>query len=238
MKIAILGYGKMGKIIDQLATSDGHEIVLRIGADNLDDLTPEALRRADVAIEFSVPEAALENIITCLRAGVPVVSGTTAWLDHLDEVLQEVETTSGAFFYAPNFSIGVNIFFALNQYLAQMMNEQEQYEVQMEEIHHTEKKDAPSGTAIKLAEDLLDRLKRKKEWKNELDGLADTLGIVSKREPGVPGTHTISYTSPVDSISITHTAHSREGFARGAIAAAQWLIGKKGYFQMSDMLGF
>jgi 4-hydroxy-tetrahydrodipicolinate reductase len=152
--------------------------------------------------------------------------------------LQEVETTSGAFFYAPNFSIGVNIFFALNQYLAQMMNEQEQYEVQMEEIHHTEKKDAPSGTAIKLAEDLLDRLKRKKEWKNELDGLADTLGIVSKREPGVPGTHTISYTSPVDSISITHTAHSREGFARGAIAAAKWLIGKKGYFQMSDMLGF
>ncbi|MEZ5043529.1 MAG: 4-hydroxy-tetrahydrodipicolinate reductase [Saprospiraceae bacterium] len=236
MKIALLGYGKMGKTIDQLAQAAGHQVVLRIDVDNNADLNAGNLSGVDVAIEFTRPESAFQNIVTCLENGVPIVCGTTGWLDRLEEAKQLVEKYQGGLFYASNYSIGVNIFFALNRYLAAIMNKYDQYEVQMEEVHHTQKLDAPSGTAITLAEGILAELARKANWINAPTTQPAQLPIISKRIDKVPGTHEVSYESPVDTITITHTAHSREGFARGALAAAEWLVGKTGFYGMEDML--
>jgi 4-hydroxy-tetrahydrodipicolinate reductase len=244
MKIALIGYGKMGKAIEGIALRKGHEIILKIDLENRDDLTVENLKHADVAIEFSRPETAFGNIAACLSAGVPVVSGTTAWLGRYEEAKELCRKTGGGFLYASNFSIGVNIFFAASRQLAAMMDAQNQYDVAMEEIHHTQKLDAPSGTAITLAEGILGQLSRKKKWVcEEGEGASptrvpDDLRIASKRIDQVPGTHVVNWDSAVDSIEIRHTAHSREGFAAGALAAAEWLIGKKGCFEMKDMVGF
>jgi 4-hydroxy-tetrahydrodipicolinate reductase len=237
MKIALIGYGKMGKTIDRLATQAGHEIVLRLDVDNAHEFTAENLRKADVAIEFTRPEYAFDNIVKCLEAGVPIVVGTTGWLSRLEEAKTRCTQWNGSLFWASNYSIGVNIFFALNRYLAKLMNKQEEYNVRMTETHHTQKLDAPSGTAITLAEGILAEIERKSSWVNHLDGNAMELGILSIRQDPAPGTHEIQYDSEVDSLIISHTAHSRDGFANGAIQAAQWIVGKKGFFGMSDMLG-
>lgn len=236
MKIALIGYGKMGKTIDQLAQAAGHQVVARIDVGNQGDLSAESLTSADVAIEFTRPESAFNNIVTCLENGVPVVSGTTGWLDRLEEAKQLVEKYQGGLFYASNYSIGVNIFFAINKQLAKLMKRYDQYDISMEEIHHTQKLDAPSGTAITLAEGILGELSYKKSWVNEPSQQDEELPIISKRIDKVPGTHTIRYNSPIDNITITHTAHSREGFARGALAAAEWMVGKQGFYGMEDML--
>ncbi len=238
MKIALLGYGRMGKTIEGIALEEDHEVVLRITSDNQQELTPERLRQAEVAIDFSIPSTAFDNIKMCLENGVPVVSGTTAWLDKMPEAKALVDRHKGAFFYASNYSVGVNLFFAINRYLANLMATQEQYEVKMTEVHHTQKLDAPSGTAISLAEDILRKLNRKQSWVNDNSNNPSDLEIISKREEGVPGTHLVQYISAVDQIEIQHTAHSREGFAKGALLAAKWLIGRQGYFEMKDMLGF
>jgi 4-hydroxy-tetrahydrodipicolinate reductase len=238
MKIAIIGYGRMGKTIERLAEADGHEIVLKVGVDNLADFTTENLQKADVAIEFSRPESAFKNVVKCFEVGIPVVCGTTAWLDELAEAKAKCEVNNTAFLYASNFSIGVNVFFEVNKYLAKMMNTQPQYEPNMNEVHHTQKLDAPSGTGITLAEGILENITRKANWVNRKSENLEELTLTSERIDNVPGTHSISYDSLIDSIEITHTAHSREGFASGAILAAQWLIGKKGNFTMREMLGF
>lgn len=238
IKIALLGYGKMGKTIDQLATADGHEIVLKIDKNNIADRTPENLKKADVAIEFSQPDSAFDNIKACLESGIPIVAGTTAWLDRLDEAKALVAKHQGALFYASNFSIGVNIFFALNRQLAKMMNDHSAYVVDMEEIHHTQKLDAPSGTAITLAEGLIDNLDQKNGWIEDKEPQPNEIPITSKREGMVPGTHIVNYHSKVDTITIKHEAHSREGFAKGAILAATWVVGKQGFFGMPDLLGY
>lgn len=238
MKIALLGYGKMGKAIDELAQQAGHEVVLRIDKDNRRDLTADSIKKADVAIEFSQPEAAFENICLCLRNGVPVVSGTTGWLDRFEEAKILCEEQHGAFLYASNFSIGVNLFFALNRYLAQLMDAHDSYEVSVEETHHTQKLDAPSGTAITLADDIIHRLRRKSSWEKGEARIATALPVISKRVGQVPGTHEIRYQSAIDTITLRHEAHSREGFARGALQAAEWIVGKRGCFEMKDMLGF
>lgn len=252
MKFALIGYGKMGKTIEQVITDQnrGDEIVLKISEDNLADLTTENLKKADVAIEFSQPKSAVANIYTCFEAGIPVVVGTTAWLDKLPEVKMKCAEKRGGLFFSPNFSIGVNIFWEINRKLAEIMNQQPQYDVSMEEIHHTEKLDAPSGTAVKTAEVIITELKRKMEWVTEAIGAkegsevknpkgslnpADLL-IVAKREPNVPGTHTVTYTSAVDVLEIKHEAKSRRGFAEGAVVAARWMAGKKGVFEMKDLL--
>ena len=237
MKIAIIGYGKMGKTIERLALQKGHEIVLKVDINNIGELTALNLQKADVAIEFSHPKSAFYNVKACLEAGIPIVSGTTAWLDKMKKAQAICRQNKGAFIYASNYSIGVNIFFALNRFLAKMMNGQPQYDIEMEEIHHTEKLDAPSGTAISLAEDILQQVQRKTVWVNEPTQIAQKLPIFSKRLDKVPGTHQISYISPIDSIEIKHTAHSRVGFASGAILAAEWIIGKQGCFGMGDVLG-
>lgn len=237
MKVAIIGYGKMGKTIEGLLASEpDDEVLIRIDRDNFDDFQSDTFKSCDVAIEFSRPEAAVENLKACFEAGVPVVSGTTGWLDDFDSVKSYCDKHHGAFFYAPNFSIGVNIFFALNKWLAERMVSFDVYKPQMLEIHHTEKLDSPSGTAIRLAEDILDAYPSLKEWINEESKSSDKLGILSKREEDVKGTHEISYTSDVDCIKIEHRAFSREGFAAGAIAAARFLIGKHGFFDMNDLL--
>jgi 4-hydroxy-tetrahydrodipicolinate reductase len=250
MKFALIGYGKMGKTIEQFIIDQGHadEIVLKITDANIDELTTANLKKADVAIEFTTPQSAVPNIYKCFEAGIPVVVGTTAWLDKLDEVKAVCADKKGTLFFSPNFSIGVNIFWAVNQKLAQLMNTQPQYEVTMEEIHHTEKLDAPSGTAVKTAEVILKDLSRKQNWQLT-DGLKGTqhhtlssntsspLLIVAKREPQVPGTHIVKYESDVDFIEIKHEAKSRKGFAEGAVLAARWLAGKKGVFDMKDLLG-
>ncbi|MGN7819481.1 4-hydroxy-tetrahydrodipicolinate reductase [Chitinophaga varians] len=236
MKIALIGYGKMGKAIDAIATAKGHEVILRIDHDAQHLLEKEHLGQADVAIEFTTPETAYHNIQKCFEANVPVVSGTTGWLEKLPEVNAECEKGHHAFLHATNFSIGVNIFFEVNKRLADLMASQPQYNVWMEEIHHTQKKDAPSGTAITLAEQLLASVDRKKGWVNEETQQTDMLSIISKRIDPAPGTHTIHYSSPIDDITITHTAHSREGFAAGAVVAAEWLKDKTGVFTMRDVL--
>lgn len=237
-KIALLGYGKMGKTIAKLAEATGDEVVLRIGADNAEELTPEALMAADVAIDFSLPAAAFGNISLCLDAGVAVVSGTTGWLSRFEEAVAHCREQGGAFFYASNFSVGVNLFFALNRHLARLMAEWPAYQPELTEIHHTQKLDAPSGTAISLAEDILAHHARFEGWGLTGDGLSpNQLPITAEREGDVKGTHEIRWASDVDAISIRHEAHTREGFARGALQAAHWLIGKKGVFGMSDMLG-
>lgn len=237
MKIALIGYGKMGKAIEEIALSRGHEIVLKIDLDNQQDFTPAKLAAADVAIEFTGPHSAEENLKKLFDAGIPVVSGSTGWLDRWDEMKQYCESKNGGFVYASNFSIGVNLFFELNTYLARLMAGHPDYEVSMEEIHHTQKKDAPSGTAITLAEQVLAHIRGKKKWVNEPINKADELLITSKRIDPAPGTHSVKYHSEVDDIEIIHTAHNRKGFAGGAVAAAEYIAGKKGIHTMKDVLG-
>ena len=243
MKFALIGYGKMGKTIEQVIKDQnkGDEIVLIIGEDNLQELTIDNLRKVDVAIEFTRPDAAIPNINLCFDAGVPVVVGTTAWLNRLDEVKKQCEEKNGALFYAPNFSIGVNIFFEINRRLAAIMDTQPQYEVNMEEIHHTEKLDSPSGTAIKTAEVIMQHLKRKTQWQLTDDKAVDhteSLLITAKRTPDVPGTHIVTYSSDADDIQVIHQAKTRRGFAEGAVMAARWLKGRKGVYEMKDLLSF
>lgn len=238
-KIALIGYGKMGKAIHEIANnSTDCEIALIIDIDNRNDITIEQLQTVDVAIEFTSPHTAVDNINWCLDAGVPVVIGSTGWLDQLPIIQERVINENKSLLHSPNFSIGVNIFFEMNRQLAKIMNQHTEYNVTMEEIHHTEKKDAPSGTALFAGLDIIKHLDRKTTWKNEASNEADNLDIISLREPNVPGTHTVVYSSEIDDIELKHTAHSRKGFASGALLAAKWLVGKKGVFTMDDVLGF
>ena len=248
MKIALLGYGKMGRIIEKIATDRKHEIVLKIDENNQHELTPENLRQADVAIEFSTPATVLTNIAHCFNAGIPVVVGTTGWHDKLADVKQRCAQTGNSLIYATNFSVGVNIFFHINKLLAKLMNNYPYYDVQVEEIHHTQKLDSPSGTAITIAEGIIEHMDAKKSWANVLtaDGAetaddniaADQLLIESFRIDSVPGTHTVIYDSEVDTIEFKHTAHNRNGFALGAVLAAEWIQGKKGFYSVGDMFDF
>jgi 4-hydroxy-tetrahydrodipicolinate reductase len=237
MKIALIGYGKMGQAIEQIALQRGHEIVLKIRSSNRHEMTAENLRKADAAIEFTGPESAGENVLEVLRAGVPVICGSTGWNEHLYEAKQAATENNTAFLQASNFSVGVNIFFEVNKLLAKLMNGQEAYDVKIEETHHTAKKDAPSGTAITLAEQILENLDRKTSWAKEHTDELSALGIISHREEDVPGTHKVVYSSPIDDIEIIHTAHNRQGFALGAVLAAEFIVGKKGVFEMKDVLG-
>lgn len=236
MNIALIGYGKMGKTIEQIATERGHNIVLKISSANLADLTAENLQKADAVIEMTQPEAAKANVLLCLQAGVPVTSGTTGWNDDIPEAEQAAKDNNTAFLYASNYSVGVNIFFEVNKLLAKLMAQQPSYDVRMKEIHHTQKKDSPSGTALTLAKQVMEQVTRKKEWSEEEQG-EDILHITALREEGVPGTHTVTYTSAIDDIEITHTAHNRNGFALGAVLAAEFIAGKQGVFSMKDVLG-
>lgn len=230
MKIALLGYGRMGKEIEKIALQRGHEIVIKSTGENTYDIN-----EADVAIDFSVPASAYNNISNCINNNVPVVSGTTGWLDRYNEIVDLCNEKNGAFIYASNFSLGVNVFFELNKQLAKMMSTLEQYNIAIEEIHHTQKLDAPSGTAITLAEGIIENT-NKKAW--ELDGKTseDNIPITALRTPDVPGTHTVTYNSEVDTIDIKHTAHNRQGFALGAVIAAEWLHNKTGVYTMRDVL--
>ncbi|WP_276348330.1 4-hydroxy-tetrahydrodipicolinate reductase [Daejeonella sp. JGW-45] len=245
MKIAILGYGKMGRIIEEFASERGHEVVLKVNIDNLDDLNVPNLRKADVAIDFSTPDSVMTNINTCFDAGVPIVVGTTGWYGRLQEVKDQCIEGSNTLLYGSNFSVGVNVFFFVNKVLAKIMNRYPQYEVQVDEIHHTEKLDSPSGTAMSIAEGILGELDRKSEWVNELIGSGeelitkpDQLLIESHRIEDVPGTHTVIYSSEVDEIEFKHAAHSRAGFALGAVLAAEWVHDKTGFFNITDMFDF
>lgn len=230
MKIALLGYGKMGKAIEKTATERGHEIVLKITR----DIQDYDLSIADVAIDFSIPKAAYKNISTCLKNNLPVISGTTGWLGDYEKAVEVCKKENSAFLYASNFSVGVNLFFELNQKLAKLMNSFEDYSVEIEEIHHLQKLDSPSGTAITLAEQIIAN-SSKKTWQLD-DAEENEIPIYSKREENVPGTHLVSYKSQIDSIEIKHTAHSREGFALGAVLAAEWIQDKTGVFSMKDVL--
>ena len=231
MKIALLGYGKMGKVIERIALERGHEIVLKKSSAS----TFDGIENADVAIDFSIPDVAVENISICLEKGIPVVSGTTGWLDDYQKIVDLCEVKNGAFLYGSNFSLGVNLFFELNNYLAQMMSKFKEYNVSMEEIHHTQKLDKPSGTAISLAKDILKNYPEKKDWTID-NSTNEELFIDVKRIENVPGTHSVFYNSNVDFIEIKHVAHNREGFALGAVVASEWILGKKGVFSMKDVL--
>lgn len=240
MNILILGYGKMGKIIGEIAESRGHSIAAKINIDNRNELNTLDPSKIDVAIEFSQPEAAVENITWAMTRGIPVVSGTTGWLSRKVEIESLTLEENGAFFYASNYSIGVNIFFKVNEFLAKLMNETSGYRVSLEEIHHTEKQDAPSGTAITLAEGIIQQINNLKEWNlsGQMPETEQSLPITSKRIDPAPGTHIIRYNSDIDQIEISHTAHSRQGFALGAILVAEWIKGKKGVLSMDDFLSF
>ncbi|MFT6167120.1 MAG: 4-hydroxy-tetrahydrodipicolinate reductase [Vicingaceae bacterium] len=236
MKIALLGYGKMGKAIEIIAVERGHEIVLKINADNIKDLTIENLKVADVAIEFSTPEHVISNISTSLKAGTPIVVGTTGWYDRQDDVYTQVKELDGTFLAASNFSVGVNIFFEINRRLAELMANQNSYSSTIKEIHHTEKLDSPSGTAITLADEIILQNTTYSSWKNSPSEKKDALEIISIREPQVPGTHEVTYDSDIDQISIKHEAKNRKGFALGAVLAAEFIQPKKGIFNMQDVL--
>ncbi len=236
MKIALIGYGKMGKAIEEIAVKKGHSISLVIDLHNAHDLTKENLQKSDVAIEFTTPETAVNNIMQCFDAGVPVVCGTTGWLDKIEEIKQACLKNDAAFLYSSNYSIGVNIFFEVNKKLSELMSKQD-YNVSIEETHHTQKKDAPSGTAITIAEQILKELSEKKKWVNEKTNNEKDLSIISHRIDPAAGTHSVKYTSEVDDIEIIHTAHNRKGFAAGAVLAAEFIKGKKGIFSMKDVLG-
>ena len=238
MKIALIGYGRMGKTIERIARERGHEIVAIIDIDNRDDFKSEAFKSADVAIEFTTPQVVLDNFVEAFEAGVPVVSGTTGWIEHLEEVQAMVRKNNYTLFWSSNYSLGVNIFMAVNKYLAKIMNQFPDYNVEITEVHHTQKLDAPSGTAITLAEGILENLTRKSKWTKENENQPNELAIKSIREGQVPGIHTIRYESTVDSIEITHDARSREGFALGAVVAAEFTKGKKGLLGMTDLLKF
>jgi len=237
MKIALIGYGKMGKAIEAIALEKGHEVVLKIDISNAADLNKENISKADVAIEFTGPHSAFGNVMKCLELGIPLVCGSTGWLDKWNEAKAFCEQQNGTLIYASNYSIGVNLFFELNTRLAKLMSGYPEYHVSMEEIHHTQKKDAPSGTAITLAEQVLANIPSKKNWVNHASSNPEELGIVSERIDPAPGTHKIRYSSPVDDIEIIHTAHNRIGFAGGAVLAAEFAIGKKGIFGMKEVLG-
>lgn len=238
MKVAIIGYGKMGKTIEPILIERGHEVPLKVNATNIEDLTIENLQECDVAIEFTQPESAIDNYRLCFEAGIPIVSGTTGWLEHLDMVKEEMKAAEAGLFYAPNYSIGVNIFFKVNQFLAKLMNAQANYDVELEEIHHTQKLDSPSGTGIKTAEIILEELDTKTKWVENVKSSENELLIKVKREDNVPGTHIVEYISDVDKITLGHTAFSRQGFALGAVLAAEYMVNKKGFHQMSDLLNF
>lgn len=237
MKIALIGYGKMGKAIEEIALSKGHEIVLKIDLQNSNDFTKAAVEKADVAIEFTGPHSAFENVKKCIEFGIPVVSGSTGWLDKFAEIEKLCNEKKGCLIYSSNYSIGVNLFFEINKQLAKLMEPYDQYDVSMTEIHHTEKKDAPSGTAISLAEQILANISRKNKWVNAASATPNDLIIHSERIDPAPGTHTVTYTSPIDTIEITHTAHTRKGFASGAILAAEFANKKHGIFNMKHVLG-
>lgn len=238
LKIALLGYGKMGKAIEEIATQKGYLVVSKLGRGNLGELTPENIKKADVAIEFSNPESAVKNILFCLENDVPVLSGTTGWLQDLLFIEEKCLEHSGTFLYSSNYSIGVNLFFELNKKLAILMQPHTDYNVFLEEVHHTQKIDSPSGTAITLAQQIIDLFPAKNKWVNKPQNNPAELSIISKRIDDVPGTHSVTYTSSLDDIEIKHTAHNRIGFAAGAITAAEFLKDKKGIFSMKDVLGF
>ncbi|MGE5942707.1 MAG: 4-hydroxy-tetrahydrodipicolinate reductase [Flavobacteriales bacterium] len=231
MKIALLGYGRMGQTIEQIAIKRGHTIVLKVDKDD----TSYDITKADVAIDFSIPDVAFNNISICLNNQVPVISGTTGWLHDYDKAIALCKEKKGAFIYASNYSLGVNIFFELNKVLAKMMSNLKQYNISLEEIHHTKKLDAPSGTAISLANDIIAKHKTYENWALH-EGNDTTIPIIAKRIEDVPGTHTVTYESDVDTITIEHMAHNRDGFALGAVIAAEWIVGKTGIFTMNDVL--
>ncbi len=235
MNIALIGYGKMGKEIEKIALKRNHSIVLKVDVDNKDSITAADLKKADVAIEFSTPHTVLSNIKKCFDADVPIVVGTTGWYENFDAIKTEAQKGNKTLFYATNYSLGVNLFFKVNKYLAELMNKYPDYEVSMEEIHHIHKLDKPSGTAITLAEQIIKHIDRKNKW-SITNKEADTLFIEDKREGEVPGTHFIKYHSAVDDIEIMHKAHNRQGFALGAVIAAEFVKGKKGIFNMGDVV--
>ncbi len=237
MRISLVGYGKMGKVIEQIALQRGHQISFKIDVTNQSDIEKINKDNTDVVIEFTSPEVAYTNLKTLMSNHLPTVCGTTGWLQHKPEIEQLCQENKAAFFYASNYSIGVNLFFQLNKTLAKLMSTQKQYEVITTEIHHTEKKDAPSGTAITLAEGIIENQGEKAKWVNNQIPTAEEVAIWSIREGKVPGTHTIKYISDVDEIEIKHAANSRQGFALGAVVAAEWLSDKQGVFGMDDLLG-
>lgn len=238
MKIGLFGYGKMGRAIEALALAKGHQIAWRISQENSGDAVPELLRQADVAIEFTRPEAAFKHIKICLEAGVPVVSGTTGWNDRFPEIAAFCEEKNGAFLWASNFSVGVNLFFAVNRFLTRYMDSRPEYSPSIKEIHHIHKLDAPSGTALTLANDIIAGLSRKTHWElNPGESEIEAIPVVSERTGEVPGVHIIRWESPIDELVLEHRAHSRAGFASGALLAAEWLMGKSGVFGMNDVLG-
>lgn len=235
MNIILLGYGQMGKAIEELAEVAGHTIQLKIDIDNKEELTSEAVQGADMAFEFSTPDTVLYNISFCFDNKIPVVVGTTGWQEQLEAAKQECIDKGQTMFHASNFSLGVYIFSEINKRLAELMDKQEAYDISMEETHHKAKLDAPSGTAIKLAEDIIERVERKEGWVNAGETAPEKINISSHREDNIPGTHAVHYQSTVDDIDIRHTAHSRQGFAEGAVRAAEWIQGKTGVFTMSDL---
>jgi 4-hydroxy-tetrahydrodipicolinate reductase len=237
MNIALIGYGKMGKAIEEIALQRGHTIVLKIDIDNADQFTKANLDKADAAIEFTGPHSAFENVKKLMSFGTATVCGSTGWLDKLEEIHNDCKKNNAAFLYASNFSVGVNIFFELNKRLASLMKDHDDYEVQLAEIHHTAKKDAPSGTAITLAEQVLENIPRKTKWANHISDNPEELEILSERIDPAPGTHKVKYSSAIDDIEIIHTAHTRKGFALGAVLAAEFLKGKKGIYGMKEVLG-
>jgi len=238
MNIALIGYGKMGKTIEQVAVSRGHHIKLKIDLNNLDDFNQVNFNSIDVAIEFTGPHTAYNNILKCLEYKTPVVCGSTGWLEHISDVENKYRSNDGSFLYASNFSVGVNIFFEVNKKLAQLMEGKNQYDVSIREIHHTQKKDAPSGTAITIAEQILSNNTSKQNWVNDKPTTKEELYIKSERIDPYPGLHEVTYTSDIDEIQITHHAHSRDGFALGAVLAAEYVANRKGIFTMKDVLGF
>lgn len=236
MQIALIGYGKMGKIIEEVALQKGHRIILRISIENTEDFIAERMKEAEVAIEFTAPDSAYDNVKKCIDFGVPVVSGSTGWNDKLPHIKKYCMEKRGSFLHASNFSIGVNIFFEINTLLAKLMDEQKDYDVSITEIHHTQKIDTPSGTAVTLGEQILQELERKKKITNSPAQKGEELSIRSTRIDPAPGTHQVKYTSPVDDIEIIHTAHNRTGFAAGAVLAAEFIYNKRGIFSMKDVL--
>ena len=236
MKIAILGYGKMGQFIEKVAQNRGHNILLKINQHNIDELNIENLKKADVIIDFSTPESAKTNIILSIDANKPIISGTTGWLNDYKEVKDYCIKNNGTFLYASNFSLGVNLFFELNKNLAKLMKKHQQYQINLTEIHHSEKLDAPSGTAISLAEQIISESDIKNKWTLHPKNSNEELKIDAQRKGNITGTHSVNYRSEIDSISIIHEAHSRDGFALGAVIAAEWIISKKGVFSMHDVL--
>lgn len=245
MNIVLLGYGKMGQLIEQFSTKRGHSVVLVVDENNRPSITADDIRDADIAIDFSTPESALDNIELCFQADLPLIVGTTGWYDSLDIVKEKCVVGNKSLLYGSNFSVGVNLFFEINKKLAKLMSPYKQYDVQVEEIHHIHKLDAPSGTAITISEGIMESWSQKTSWMNNLIGdgtekiaRPDQLLIESHRIEEVPGTHTVLYSSEVDQIELKHTAHSRAGFALGAVIAAEWLDGKKGFYQVSDIFDF